>query len=53
VSGREYEIGDWRMRPFILACCAVILIAVGAAIVLDRFVQESSATAFTAPGARS
>ncbi len=41
------------MRPFILACCAIILIAIGAAIVLDRFVQKSSTTAFTAPGAQS
>jgi len=40
------------MRPFILACCAAILIAVGAAIVLDRFVQEPSSTAFTEPSAR-
>jgi uncharacterized membrane protein AbrB (regulator of aidB expression) len=40
------------MRPFILACCAIILIAIGAAIILDRFVQEPSATAFTASGAQ-
>jgi hypothetical protein len=40
------------MRAFIVACCAVIAIAVGAAVVLDRFVQESSAAAFTEPSAR-
>jgi hypothetical protein len=40
------------MRAFILACCAVILIAVGAAVVLDRFLQELSSTAFTEPSAR-
>jgi hypothetical protein len=40
------------MRPFILACCVATLIAVGAAVVLDRFVQESSSTAFTEPSAR-
>ena len=41
------------MRAFIVACCAVIAIAVGAAVILDRFVQESSSTAFTEPGVRS
>jgi len=41
------------MRPFILACCAIILIAIGAAVVLDRFVQESSKTAFTWSGAKT
>ncbi len=40
------------MRAFIIACCAVIAIAAGAAVVLDRFVQESSTTAFTEPSAR-
>jgi len=40
------------MRAFIVACCAVIAIAVSAAVVLDRFVQESSSTAFTEPSAR-
>ena len=32
--------GRERMRAFIIACCAVIAIAVGAAVVLDGFVQE-------------
>lgn len=41
------------MRPFILACCAVTLIAIGAAVVLDGFVQESAKTAFTWPGAKT
>jgi hypothetical protein len=41
-----------RMRAFIVACCAIIAIAVGAAVVLDRFVQESSSTAFTESSAR-
>ena len=40
------------MRAFIVACFVATLIAVGAAALLDRFVQESSAAAFTEPGAR-
>jgi hypothetical protein len=40
------------MRAFIFACCAAAVIAVCAAIVLDRFVQESAETAFTSYGAQ-
>jgi hypothetical protein len=40
------------MRMFIAACFVVGIVAVGAAAVLDNFVQESSAAAFTEPGVR-
>jgi hypothetical protein len=40
------------MRAFIVASVAAIMIAIGAAAVLDHFVQESSSTAFTEPSAR-
>jgi hypothetical protein len=40
------------MRIFIVACFAVTVIALATAAVLDGFVQESSATAFTEPSAR-
>lgn len=39
------------MRVFIVACLVATMIAVGAAAVLDHFVQESSSTAFTEPSA--
>jgi hypothetical protein len=37
------------MRTFIAACVVAGIIAVGAAIVLDNFVQQSSSTAFARP----
>jgi hypothetical protein len=40
------------MRPFIAACLAAAVIAIGAAAFLNLLVQESSATAFTEPSAR-
>ena len=40
------------MRVFIIACFAVIVIALGTAAVLVEFVQESAATAFTESSAR-
>jgi hypothetical protein len=40
------------VRAFIIASFAAIMIAVGAAAILDHFLQESSATAFTEPSAR-
>jgi hypothetical protein len=40
------------MRAFIAASLAAIIIAIGVAVVLEYFVQESSATAFTEPSAR-
>ena len=40
------------MRSFIVACAVATVIALCAAIVLDRFVQESSMAAFAKPTAR-
>jgi hypothetical protein len=40
------------MRPFIAACIVATMIAFAAAAVLDNFVQQSSAAAFTEPSAR-
>ena len=40
------------MRVFIVACLVAGFLAGGAAVVLDNFVQESSAAAFTEPGVR-
>jgi hypothetical protein len=40
------------MQAFIVACCVAVAIGVGAAALLDNFVQESSAAAFTEPSAR-
>jgi hypothetical protein len=40
------------MRAFLAACIVAILIAIGSAVVLDRFVQESSADAFARSSAR-
>ncbi len=40
------------MRAFILACFAIVLIAVGAAAALDHFVQESATMAFAESSVR-
>jgi hypothetical protein len=40
------------MRAFLAACVAPVVVAVGAAVVLDTFVQQSSEAAFTLPSAR-
>jgi hypothetical protein len=40
------------MRAFIVASFAAVVIAVGAAAILDRFVQESAETALTESSAR-
>jgi hypothetical protein len=40
------------MREFIAACLVSGIIAAGAAIVLDRFVQEPVSVAFAEPGTR-
>jgi hypothetical protein len=40
------------MRVFIVACVVAGIVAVGAAAVLDNFVQESSAATFAEPGVR-
>jgi hypothetical protein len=37
------------MRTFIAACAMAAIIAVGAAVLLDNFVQQSSSTAFARP----
>ena len=40
------------MRSFLAACVATVVIAISAAVVLDRFVQQTSAAALTLPSAR-
>jgi hypothetical protein len=40
------------MRMFTLACLFAVAAAIGAAIILDNFVQESATTAFALPSAR-
>jgi hypothetical protein len=40
------------MKAFIAACLVAVVIAVGAAAILEDFVQESSAAAFAEPSAR-
>jgi hypothetical protein len=40
------------MRAFVVACAVVVVIAVGAAAVLDNFVQEAASAAFAEPGVR-
>jgi hypothetical protein len=40
------------MRAFMLACFAAVIVAVGAAAILDNYVQEPAATAFTESSAR-
>jgi hypothetical protein len=40
------------MRVFMVACLAATMIALGAAALLDRFVQEASSAAFAEPSAR-
>jgi hypothetical protein len=40
------------MRAFLAACFVAAVVAIVAAFVLDNYVQESSAAAFTIPGVR-
>jgi hypothetical protein len=40
------------MRAFLAACIAAIFIAIAGAVVLDTFVQQSSADAFAQSSAR-
>jgi hypothetical protein len=40
------------MRVFIAACLLAGVIAVGAAAILDNFVQEPASVAFAEPGTR-
>jgi hypothetical protein len=41
-----------EMRTFIVACAILVGIAVGAAAILDEFVQQSATVAFAEPSAR-
>ena len=43
---------DNVMRIFLAACAAAVVIAIGVAVVLDGFIQESSTAAFSRPGVR-
>jgi hypothetical protein len=40
------------MRAFIIACCVAIIVAMGAATMLNSFVQQSSSTAFSTTAVR-
>jgi len=40
------------MRPFLAACLAILVIAVGAMIILDQLVQKPASKAFATTGAR-
>jgi len=40
------------MRAFAVACLTAVVIAVGAAGILDNFMQQSAALAFAEPTAR-
>ena len=40
------------MRAFIIACCVAIIVAMGAAIMLNSFVQQSSSKAFSTTAVR-
>jgi len=40
------------MRTFLVACLAAILIAAGAAVVLNTYVPDSSSSAFSTTGVR-
>jgi hypothetical protein len=40
------------MRPFAVACLIALAIAIGAAGILDNFVQQSAVEAFAEPTAR-
>jgi hypothetical protein len=41
-----------KMRAFTVACLTAVIIAVGAAVILDNFMQQSAAAGFTEPTAR-
>jgi hypothetical protein len=40
------------MRTFLVACVVAIIIAVAAALILDRLVQESSSKSYSTPAVR-
>jgi hypothetical protein len=50
----EMTTTAWRvaMRPFLAACVLALLLGVGTAVVLDRFVQQPVAVAFATSAAR-
>jgi hypothetical protein len=41
------------MRPLIAACVVVVVMAVGAAVILDQFVQKSVSVAFATSAVRT
>ena len=41
------------MRAFVVACVVAVVIAVGAAAILDGFVQETAFAAFAEPRVRN
>jgi len=41
-----------KMRAFGIACLTAVVISVGAAAILDNFVQQSAAVVFAEPTAR-
>jgi hypothetical protein len=45
-------VKEKTMRVFISACLVAVIIAVGAAAVFDRIVQEPSSTAFSTSAVR-
>jgi hypothetical protein len=48
----DLRIGRKKMRAFAVACVTAVVIAVGAAAILDNFVQQSATEAFAEPTAR-
>jgi hypothetical protein len=40
------------MRAFIIACCVAVIVAIGAAIALNTFVEQSSSHAFSTTAVR-
>jgi hypothetical protein len=40
------------MRSFVSACVVAVVVAIGAAFILDNFVQESAKAAFALPSVR-
>jgi hypothetical protein len=50
--GRSRKTGEDAMREFIVACLVAGIIAAGAAVILDNFVQEPASVAFAEPGVR-
>ena len=40
------------MRVFAVACVVAFVVAVGTAVILDNFVQETASAAFAEPSAR-